>query len=290
MAILIPHANPEALGLALLAAIAPLAVLTAFRPDYRIAPITAIIVLMGTVILQSDPLSSALERVYEISLGSAVAVAVALFILPARAHRLLVRAASAAVADMAGVISMLEEGSGRGVDAAALLTLQLRLASQIAQTDARAGEAKVERANRLADGPDPEPLARTLRRLRHDLAMLARALAAPFSEAVRARLEAPLTAALDAIAAWLVAIAKVLQAGEQAPNLEDLVAALEGYRAAQSLAPGQEWFASAAGRDDTQRVFAVLFLFEQMLQNLQDLADRTNELAAEPVSKQNSGD
>jgi uncharacterized membrane protein YccC len=81
-ATVIPHDDPAALTLALVAAVAPLALLTAFRPDYRVAPITAIIVLMGASVLQAAPLSSALERVIEITLGSAIAIAVAIFILP----------------------------------------------------------------------------------------------------------------------------------------------------------------------------------------------------------------
>ena len=176
----IPHQGPAALALALLVAIAPLSVVTAFWTDYRIAPITAIIVLMGTVLQQSAPFSSALERVFEITLGSAVAVAVALFIFPARAHALLARSASDAVADMARIVSMLAEAQGQGVDREALLKLQLRCSATIAKADSRVGEAKVERANRLADGPDPEPLSRTLRRLRNDMAMLARALVNSF--------------------------------------------------------------------------------------------------------------
>ena len=170
---LMPHNTPAALGLAMLVAIAPLSVVTAFRTDYRIAPITAIIVLMGAALQQAAPFSSALGRVLEITLGSAVAVAVALLVpFPARAHALLARSASDAVADMARIVSMLEEGHGQGVDRAALLKIQLRCSDEIAKVDTRAGEAKVERTNWLADGPDPKPLSRTLRRLRNEMAML----------------------------------------------------------------------------------------------------------------------
>jgi uncharacterized membrane protein YccC len=283
VAIAIPHGSPAALALALVAAIAPLAVLTAFRPDYRVAPITAIIVLMGTVIQQSSPLASALERVLEISLGSVVAVAVALFILPARAHGLLARAVSDALTDMTGIVSMFEEAGGKGADREALLKLQVRLSAKIAQIDSRAAEAKVERVNRLADGPDPEPLARTLRRLRNDIAMLSRALATPFPEAAGDRLGPPLRGLLQALAAWLTAIAKGLSSGDKAPNMEDLRAALDSYRGVIAGA-GQEPFGSTAGNGGAQRVFALLFLFEQMLQNLQDLADRTNEMAGDQDS------
>src|SRR5262249_37848111 len=54
IAILIPHTSPAALGAALVLAIAPLAVVTGFRPPYRVAPITAIIVLMGGAFQQAD--------------------------------------------------------------------------------------------------------------------------------------------------------------------------------------------------------------------------------------------
>ncbi len=282
---LLPHNTPAALGLAMLVAIAPLSVVTAFRTDYRIAPITAIIVLMGAALQQTAPFSSALERVLEITLGSAVAVAVALFILPARAHALLARSASIAVADMARIVSMLEEGHGQGVDRAALLKIQLRCSDEIAKVDTRAGEAKVERANRLADGPDPEPLSRTLRRLRNEMAMLARALVTPFPEAVRGPIVNDLTAVLHALAAWLSGMSETLSSGKEAPSLQDSKTALEGFRGVISGA-GPKWFASASEEEDIQRVFALLFVFDQLLQNLQDLADRVRELReSEPERK-----
>jgi uncharacterized membrane protein YccC len=278
VAILIRHESPGALALALMAAVAPLAIMTAFRPDYRVAPITAIIVLMGTVLQQSDPVESAVSRVFEISLGSAIAIAVALFILPARAHSLLARAGGSVVASMADMVHHLEGRVGQGVGAEALLGLQNRVRIGIAQTEIRAAEARVERTNRLSDGPDPEPLARTLRRLRHDLAMLARALKTPFSDPVRDRLEAPLAALFKALSYWLGATSKALSAEQLSPDLKWVQIAVDEYKAAVARA-GQEGLTYEAGKDDMQRVFALLFLFEQMLQNLQDLADRTAELA-----------
>jgi uncharacterized membrane protein YccC len=278
VALAVPHASPLPLGAALLAAIGPLAVLTAFRPDYRVAPITAIIVLMGASGQQAGPMASAISRVFEISLGSAIAVAVALFILPARAHRLLARAASATVATMADMAALLEM-TGKGSAAETLLHVQSRLRAAIAQTETRAEEAKIERANRLSDGPDPEPLARNFRRLRHDLAMLARVLAEPFSAPVRDRLGPTLEVIFAALAAWFTATSKALAQSAMPPELTSVQQAMEGYKAALTNA-GQEKFSYTTGNHDTQRVFALLFLFEQMLQNLQDLADRTSELAA----------
>ncbi len=280
VAILVAHRSTPELGAALLIAVAPLAVLTGFRPDYRVAPITAIIVLMGGA-LQASPVGSAISRVFEISLGSAIAIAVAFFILPARAHRLLAQAASSAVAAMAELAGVFALTPGDGADQVALLKIQNRLRTSIAQTETRAKEASVERANHLSSGPDPEPLARTLRRLRHDLAMLARAQNAPFIEPLRSRVAGPLARIYDALGAWFSDDAKALSSGQAAPGLAEVRSSVEAYKEAVAGA-GQESLSYQAGSNGAERVFAILFLFEQMLQNLQDLADRTNELSRQP--------
>jgi uncharacterized membrane protein YccC len=277
VAILVPHESASALGAALLLAVAPLAAVTAFWPAYRVAPITAIIVVMGGQLVQADPVSSAISRVFEIALGSVIAILVAFFILPARAHRLLVTSASAAASEMAGMASMLARAPGSGANGAALLQILLRIKDLIAQTETRAGEAKVERSNHLSDAPDPEPLARTLRRLRHDFAMAVRALGSPLQEAIRTRVEAPLEAVFAALSDWLEAVSKALAAGEYPPPLDLFAAAVEDYKAA--VASPEKEALTYAGTGETERVFALLFLFEQMLQNLHDLAARTAELA-----------
>lgn len=283
VSIVIPHRNPATLAAALVAATAPLGVVTGFRPDYRIAPITAIIVLMSTAASRADPAAAALSRVFEISLGSAVAIAVALFILPARAQRLLALSASAAVSAMADMASILRASAGAGVDEQSLAKVGERLRAAIAQAEARAAEANVERSNRLSGGPDPEPLARTLRRLRHDLAMLARALGAPFSEPVRERVEAPLVGLFGSFSGWLALAANALMAGQSAPPLSAVHAAAEAYKAA--VGGKQDALPYEAGSEDSRRLFALLFLFEQILNNLQDLADRVTELADTQTAK-----
>jgi uncharacterized membrane protein YccC len=287
---LIPHGDAREMSAALFAATAPLAIVTGFRADYRVAPITAIIVLTGSAAFQTDPVSSAISRVFEISLGSAVAIAVAFFILPARAHRLLARSASASVSSMADMASLLESAPGPGVSAEALFKLQNRIRAQITQTEARAEEARVERANHLSQGPDPEPVARNLRRLRHDFAMLARALSQPFSQPVRERVEEPLKILFAALAIWLRAVSEALTKAEAPPSLEPVCAAAEGYKRAVA-GSGQEALTYQTDTNDTQRVFALLFLFEQLLQNLQDLADRTAELSRnKALSHEKPGD
>ena len=266
---LLVHNEPPSLAFALFAAVAPLALLTGFRGEYRIAPVTAIIVLMGASMPQTTPFSSALERVGEITLGSAVAVAVALFIFPARAHALFARSAGIAIASMAGLLSMFAESRGQGLHREALLKRQLQLNAEMEKISVRAAEAKIERSNRLTDDPDPEPFVRTLRRIRNDITMLARALVEPFPHAVRSPFVNELTTVFRALAAWLSAMPACLNSGADAPGLQDVKAAVDRFRAA--IAP-------AAGKKDMHRVFAILFAFEQTLENLQDLAGRAREL------------
>jgi uncharacterized membrane protein YccC len=278
IAILIPHTSHASLGAALLLAIAPLAVVTGFRAPYRVAPITAIIVLMGGSLLQADPVTSAISRVFEISLGSAIAILVAFFIMPARAHRLLARAASATVSAMADLAGLLAAGPCTAVNAGQFLPAMNQIRTLIAQTETRAAEAKVERSNYLTGAPDPEPLARTLRRLRHDLAMAVRTLSLPLSPPVRDRVEPALEALFGALNGWLDAAAGALNEGTPAPSLDGLHAAAKGYKAAVA-GGGQEALRYETGSNDTERVFTLLFLFEQMEQNLKDLAARTDDLA-----------
>ena len=51
----IPHHGIPTLGLALVVALGPLALVSALKPSFRIAPVTAIIVLLSTSSLQADP-------------------------------------------------------------------------------------------------------------------------------------------------------------------------------------------------------------------------------------------
>ncbi|MGB7835598.1 MAG: FUSC family protein, partial [Xanthobacteraceae bacterium] len=64
------------------------------RPNYRIAPLTAVIVLLTPGAQELGPLASAYNRILEISLGSIVGLGVALLLMPARAHGLVINAAA----------------------------------------------------------------------------------------------------------------------------------------------------------------------------------------------------
>jgi uncharacterized membrane protein YccC len=85
---IVPHQSVFSLGIALVIALAPLTLVAALWPNYRIAPLTAVIVLLTPGAQQLGPVDSAIFRIVEITLGSFVGLGVSLVLLPARAHGL----------------------------------------------------------------------------------------------------------------------------------------------------------------------------------------------------------
>jgi uncharacterized membrane protein YccC len=159
---------PEVLLLIL--AVAPMALLAAQRPAFRLAPITAVIVLLGAS--GANGLLIAFHRVAEIAVGCLIGGLTAQFVFPDRAR-------AAIEAGAAGVLE------GLGAVAAAHLTREAPVRIDALNDVARkhitaiataAAEEARERALHLRTGPPAAPLLRTLRRVRSDVAMLGRAM------------------------------------------------------------------------------------------------------------------
>jgi uncharacterized membrane protein YccC len=86
VAVLVPHATATAMAGVLALAIAPLAYAAALHASFRVAPFTAVIVLLVSAQLGEGPIESALYRLLEVALGGAVAAAVSLVVFPDRGH------------------------------------------------------------------------------------------------------------------------------------------------------------------------------------------------------------
>jgi uncharacterized membrane protein YccC len=110
VALLVPHGTTAELATAMVAAILPLALLAAVKPGFKVAPVTAFIVLVPLSGVAAPPLTYALERILEISIGSVVGLATALLVLPARAHHNLARLAAKAADLNAELMVSLFEG------------------------------------------------------------------------------------------------------------------------------------------------------------------------------------
>ena len=80
--LLVPHVTALGQALALTLAVAPLALAAALRPSFRVAPFSAVLVLLIGGALGENPAVSAVVRVLEVALGGAIAAAVSMLVFP----------------------------------------------------------------------------------------------------------------------------------------------------------------------------------------------------------------
>jgi uncharacterized membrane protein YccC len=276
--VVVPHSGATELGVALAIALAPLALVAAIYPSFRVAPVTAIIVLLTPSAGTLTPLQFTIDRILEIALGSIVGLAVSLAVLPARAHSLVAQAASRMYALLGQLLPMSLAGLATPPDRAAVLKLQARIRGALARLETVAAEAKGERAGHLTDDPDPDPLVRTSMRLRHDLVMLIRASGEPMAAPIHARLSPALERVSAAGASFLAACAAALAARNPPPPLQPFADALEAYRA-ELEALRRDGMTRGLPGDVVGRLFAVGFALEQMRQDFGDLESRIAEFA-----------
>lgn len=277
-ALLVPHPDIVWHGVAFALAIAPPAVVAALRPAFRVAPVTAAIILLSPLASESALLESALDRVMEIGLGSVIALAVALLVLPSRAHALLAQAAARALALMADQVVLLFKSFVRPAAAGAVLAQHDEIRAALGRVETMADEALRERAHYLSDAPHPEPLARTLRRVRNDLVMIARTATGPLPETVAGRLAAPIAGVANALAAFLRASATALENGSPPPPRTAVSAARAAYEGALAELRHQNVLRGLPD-EALPRLFGLAFALEQLDRNLDDLAARVAEMA-----------
>ena len=274
----LPHADALSTGVALAVALVPLAGLVALRPTLRVAPVTAVIVLLGASDQQAV-FQTALDRVFEIGLGSAVALAVALLISPTRAHGMLRLAARDALAAMDEQVRNLLADISLSPDAAAVLELHDRTRTAIDRVSTAAEEARREQRTYLSATPDPDPVVRTLRRLHHDLIMIARAVAAPLPEPVEQRLAGPVSAAAAALSDALVGMGDALASASPPPDTAPVHQTLTGF-SAELAALRRDRITRELPEEAVERIFGLAFALEQIGRHLDELADRVREIAA----------
>lgn len=277
VAFAIPHPDGMTRAVALVIAVAPLSVLAARSAGFRVAPITAIIVLLGAAGATLGPLGVAADRILEIGLGCAVGLLASVLIVPARASRSLLDTAALVARLLAKQLEMLAmpEGASSG-DSATLVALSRK---RLAELETLLGEAARERRSRLAQGPDPAPLVRTLLRLRHDVVMLRRAAGGAWHEAVRDQLAQPWSDAAKAGAGYLNCLGDALAAGRAPERPPDVVESLGAYKAALD-GVRRRGGTRALSTDEVGRLFGLGFGLDQLRRDLDDLGERARELAA----------
>jgi uncharacterized membrane protein YccC len=277
VAFAIPHEHGLSRAAALIVAVAPLSFLAARSAGFRVAPITAIIVLLSATGSTLGPFGFAVDRVLEVGLGCAVGLLVSVLIVPARASRLVLKAAAQVMrllAEQLEALPLLGDPAQADLGALAVETRQ-----SLSKLETLVGEAARERRSRLSDAPDPEPLLRTLMRLRHDVIMLRRALREPGDEALREHVAKPWSHATQTGAASLRAVGEALSEGRSPERSGAMSASLSDYRAALDEIRRRE-LTRALPTDVVWRLFGTGFALEQFRRDLDDLVERTQEFSA----------
>ena len=279
----VPYHDPVSLGVALVIALMPLTLVAALNPNYRVAPLTAVIVLLTPGAQQLGPVGSAYYRILEIAVGSVVGLGVALLLMPARAHGLVINAAARMVGFLADLLrDWLAVLDGKA-DRSRITQLQDDIRAGMARLEIVAGEARQERRTYLTREFDPDPLVRTVFRLRNDLIMIGRAAAEPLPDVITARLRDPLASVSDAAQGFLREAGEALLArrnppalGEVERTLQDFIATVEALR--------REGATRTLSADAVGRIFALGFALEQLRRNFEELGDRVTECARDDMA------
>jgi uncharacterized membrane protein YccC len=162
--------------LLLLLAVAPGATLAALRPSFRVAPLTAAIVLLANP-SDASPIASAMDRVIEIALGTIIGIVVSILVLPSRARRICFERAAEMLRLLAQVLVLHLQPSDPAKQEA-IERLNDRVRTKLGKVEVAVQEARREHTTRMAEEPVPERLLRALRRLRSDVVFLGRATTA----------------------------------------------------------------------------------------------------------------
>jgi len=282
--VLIPHATPLSEAFVLALAIAPLALLAAFNPNFRVAPFSAVLVLLISGQFGEGPIEGAITRSSEVALGGVIAVVVSLLVLPERAHHMRLKAAVGLLRQLARALPDLLAGFMRPLDPAENGRIQDDIGAAVLAFQQITAEAEHELFISFAAQPDPGPLSRTMLRLRHDLVIIGRAAATPLPDGLRERLSPPLGRVGAAASDFLKASAAALGERSAPPPLDAFEAALEAYTS-EVAALRSEGLTRPLASSEVEQVFALGFALEQLHQNFIDLRRCVQDYARRPARK-----
>lgn len=249
------------------------------RPSFRLAPVTAAIVILSNP-GKGAVLFAAMERVLEIGLGALVGVSTSLFLFP-------LRSAEALTGHVAEMAPLLSEGFSHSI-AAALGEQPQRTEKELVAYGAkvRAGlraaesltiSAQRELAGYLADHADPASLLRSIRRLWNTEVMVMRAARSPLPGGVADRLASSLHDVGRAAEGYFAALSEITGKGGVPPDVGDVEDAVAVFNDAIMVARREGAFRDMS-TDDVARLFALTFALEQLPQNFAELSDRLADL------------
>jgi len=285
IAMLLPRNDPAWIAVGLVAALLPLVFLAAIDPRFRVAPVTAVILLLSPTGQQVSPLTFTIDRILEIGLGSVVALAVSLVVLPARAHGLLAEATGRLLRELGEFLSLILGGLTGTVDHAGIRRLQVSSRRLLGKVEAAAAEARRERQSHLSDDPDPEPVVRTAMRLRNDMIIIARAAMEPLPAPFDTRLGPALSEVATAGGSFFRDLG-VAFANRAAPPSREALQRAQRHYDGEMAAVREEGATRGLPSAAAARLFALGFALDQLQENLRDMSDRVAEFARpEPRKK-----
>ncbi len=284
LGILIPHATPLAESGVLVLAIAPLGLMAAFNPNFRVAPFSAVLVLLLAGQFGEGPVQSAITRTAEVALGGLIAVVVSLLVFPERALQLRLKAAVNLIRQLARDLPRLVAGFTGGIDPTMNTRIQNDIGAAVSDFQDITAEAQHEQMITLVTQPDPGPLSRTMLRLRHDLVIMGRAGIKPLPEPLRSRLGAPLHRVADAARDFLNDSATALHERNVPPPLDGYEVALTAYTV-EVEAVRSEGLTLPLTANEVEPLFALGFTLEQLRQNFIDLQRCVQDYARRPKRK-----
>ncbi|HUJ37497.1 MAG TPA: FUSC family protein [Hyphomicrobium sp.] len=269
------HQSSKYLALALTVLV--LAFFSARRPPFRIACVTAAIVILGDPRF-GPPLSSAGYRMLEVTIGASISVLTSLMLFPSRAGPAFAEHVERMLPMLFQTMAeALACALGKPRDEKAIAEAGLKIRAAFAAGDVLAKETRLEVAGFLAEHPDPDAVLRALRRLWHTDIMLLRAVAEPLPASAIGVLRPNLERLCAAVAALPARYAQT-DRGDAAPDLSpviDALAALE--RAVAQMRERGEL--RTLPLDDVLRLMTFDFALGQLRANLIDLAARNHDLA-----------
>jgi len=260
--------------------VAPLAFLAALNPNFRVAPFSAVLVLLISGQLGEGPIESAVTRLLEVTLGGVIAVTVSFLVFPERAHRLTSEAAARVLYEMAKDVPQILTGLLQRADPAELLRLQDRIGGAVAELQSVVEEFKREKPLSFASAPDPAPLPRTLLRLRHDFVMIGRASAEPLPGHLTNDLRSALDRVGAALSAYFRSCALALTSRHKAAQLPPPQQEIAACASELTALRQRDLASLSAGQ--LEQLFALGFALEQLQRNISDLERCVQEWANSP--------
>jgi len=275
IAFAIPHADNLTKSVALVVAMAPLSYMAAISPGFRAAPITAIIVLLAGS--TSGAVGFAADRVIAVGIGCAVGVLVSVLVLPVRASRGVLETAVKMARLQA---DQLEALTLSGEQARTRLSkLEGQRHQMFSQVETLIGAAARERRSGLTGMPDPEPLLRTLLRLRNDVAMLRSAVDDAGHEVLPGQVASSWVTVAHTGASILRRIADSVSTGQAPESTGAMTDAVSDYKMAVDEIRRSDQ-TSQLSTDTLWRLSGTGFVLEQFNHNLNDLIELADNFAA----------